>query len=247
MNRQTYEAVDAGASREAFMAGIRSALGRARTKVPSQALPDVDESIVRLAGAEDDLVGMFEQRAQEVGMVVHRLRQDQRIDKIKALLDEHGARRVVVNVGEGVERGKRGSGRNRSLGELGQHLADAGYKLIEIGGREGLDRQFDADAGITDVQAALSETGTMICTSSSMHSRGPSLVPQLHIAIVRHHDILPDMIDYWQRLKGLAHTDLPSSISFITGPSKTADIENILITGVHGPKHVHILIVEEGA
>jgi L-lactate dehydrogenase complex protein LldG len=53
------------------------------------------------------------------------------------------------------------------------------------------------------------------------------------------------MIDYWARLKGIPHTDLPSNMVFITGPSKTADIEGELVTGVHGPEAVHILLIEE--
>ena len=108
-----------------------------------------------------------------------------------------------------------------------------------------LDAQFDVDCGITGVHAALAETGTLVLYSDAHHSRGLSLVPPLHIAIVYRRDILPDMLDHWARLRGIPGSDLPSNMVFITGPSKTADIEGELVTGVHGPEAVHIMLVEE--
>ena len=109
----------------------------------------------------------------------------------------------------------------------------------------GVDAQFDVDAGITDVHAALAETGTLICCSDTEHSRCLSLVPPLHVAVVGRRDVLPDMIDFWRSVEAESDGTLSSSISFITGPSKTADIEGELITGVHGPGRVEIYLVED--
>lgn len=219
-----------GCARDAFIARIRAALGRVSLQAPAVP-PPMDESIVRLAGAEDDLVGLFQERAERVGMVVHRLKQDELLASIKSVLADHGARRVVVAMAD--------------PGQIVRSLPQWGFELVDGLARDGMDQQFDADAGITDVHAALAETGTMICNSSASHTRGGSLIPTLHIPIVRRRDILPDMIDYWAGLRHVASTDLPSSITMITGPSKTADIEAVLITGVHGPKHVHIMLVED--
>lgn len=105
-----------------------------------------------------------------------------------------------------------------------------------------LDDLYGVDVGITDVRAAIAETGTLVCWSGPLHGRGVSLVPPVHIAVVRRSDIVPDMIDYLARHAAEGGA-LPSSIVFITGPSKTADIEGILITGVHGPREVHIMLV----
>ena len=91
--------------------------------------------------------------------------------------------------------------------------------------------------------AALAETGTLICCTDADHARGHSLAVPLHVAIVRQSDILPDMIDYMARIHGSSPADLPSAQTLITGPSKTADIEGVLITGVHGPGKVCVLIV----
>ena len=214
----------------AFMANVRAALGRDTTVRPSQPPPPVDESIARLAGPDDDLLAMFQQRAEEVGMVVHRLKESELLETVTRVLKQFNARSIVAAMSDGAD--------------LRSGMSEAGFEVVD--GREvGFDAQFDIDAGVTDVHAALAETGTLICTSSRTHSRGPSLVVPLHIAIVRRRDVLPDMIDYWHRLKGIAAPDLPSSMALITGPSKTADIENILVTGVHGPKDVQIMLVED--
>ena len=72
-------------------------------------------------------------------------------------------------------------------------------------------------------------------------ARGASLIPPVHIALLDRTQIVGDLFDYFDRL---ASTGLPANINLITGPSKTADIEGILITGVHGPGVVHVLLLE---
>lgn len=167
-------------------------------------------------------------------MMVQRLRADGLTKAVTAILTQANAKRVAL-----------------AAGTLPQALAlpDAirrkGMQVVDWRATPDLDAQFDIDVGITDVHAALAETGSIICTSDGGHSRGLSLVPPVHIAIVRRSDILPDMIDYWQRQRDLTPTQMPSSIAIITGPSKTADIEGILITGVHGPGQVHVLVIED--
>ncbi|MAE60513.1 MAG: hypothetical protein CMJ49_04050 [Planctomycetaceae bacterium] len=104
---------------------------------------------------------------------------------------------------------------------------------------------YQADAGLTGVHAGLAETGTLICNSDAAHARGASLAPPVHIAVVRRRDILPDMLDYLPRLEGMSPAELPSSQAWITGPSKTADIEGVLITGVHGPGKLIIVLVDD--
>ena len=220
----------AGVTRQVFIANVRSALEKSgRETVPPA--PDVDQTIARLAGPEDDLVTMFERHAAESGMKVRRVSRADLSARIIACLDQYDARRIVLCAND-----------DESLTSV---LQDTGRTFVDWHASNGFDAQFEADAGITDVHAALAETGTLICTSGPGHSRGASLVPPVHICIVRGSDILPDMIDFWARFGGLANTDLPSSIAFITGPSKTADIEAILVTGVHGPKYVEVMLVED--
>ena len=219
--------------RKTFLRPIRDALGRSASIRPTEPPPQVDESLVRLAGPDDDLGEMFTQRARAVGMTVHdNIAPGDLIERVVALLRELGATRVVTAA---VPNGQ----------ALDEALRRDGMTVLDGSAPGGLDAQFDTDAGVTGVDAALAETGTLICCSSARHGRGPSLVAPIHLAVVRQSDILPDMIDYWRRLDGTAGTDLPASMVMITGPSKTADIEGELIVGVHGPGQVHILLVRD--
>lgn len=222
-----------GMARGEFLARVRQPLGRAAGEAIAPP-PAVDPRLVRLADAADDLPAMFCQRAAAVGMQVERIAAADLISRLHALLEEHQARRLATAVGTIPQ----------AL-ELNNLLRRRGYDVIDWRAFEGMDEQFDLDAGITDVHAALAETGTLICCTDAGHGRGLSLLPPLHIAIVRVRDILPDMLDYWQRVAGLSPRQLPSSQVFITGPSKTADIEGILVTGVHGPGKVIVLVVED--
>lgn len=217
------------------MARVRVALEADPGRPLSEPAPRAGD-LARLAGAGDDLVSMFAQRAVEAAMTVHRLKAAAVVSRILSILQELDAKRVAVGVGSG------GVVQQLALEEA---LRAAGREVVDWRAAAGLEPLYEVDAGITDVQAVLAESGTLICNSGAVHGRGLSLVPLIHLAIVRRCDILADMIDYWARLQGTANTDLPSSIVFITGPSKTADIEGALIRGVHGPGQVHILLLED--
>lgn len=221
--------------RATFMARVRDALEVGQTQPPSERPPVVDEALARLASTEDELVAMFTKRAEAVGMHVHPCTAAELTARLIALLREVGAKRIATSVGSIPQ----------ALG-LNEALRRAGFELVDWKKQPGFEAQYELDAGVTDVHAAFAETGTLVCNSDAGHSRGLSLVPPIHVALVREADILPDMIDYWPRLRGLASGDLPSSQAFITGPSKTADIEGVLIQGVHGPERVEIMVVGDG-
>ncbi|MBL9146627.1 MAG: LUD domain-containing protein [Verrucomicrobiaceae bacterium] len=87
----------------------------------------------------------------------------------------------------------------------------------------------DYEFGITRATAAIAETGSLILTESGSSSRLGALAPWYHIAILPVADIVPDMPT------AIAHFGTERSSLFVTGPSKTADVEGILIKGVHGP------------
>jgi len=97
-----------------------------------------------------------------------------------------------------------------------------------------------ADVGITSADFALADTGTVVMLSSAEEARMISLLPPVHLAVVPRGRILTGLEELFQLLP------LPgqktSSMVLITGPSRTADIEQILIRGVHGPGELHIVI-----
>ena len=97
-----------------------------------------------------------------------------------------------------------------------------------------------ADIGITSCEFAIAETGTLVMCSRARRERMASLVPPVHVAIVEAAQIVPDLFDVFVAMDS---SPLPSNITLITGPSKTGDIELQLTTGVHGPKHWHVIVI----
>jgi len=98
-----------------------------------------------------------------------------------------------------------------------------------------------ADLGITSADYALADTGTLVLLSSAEEARMISLLPPMHLAVISRDRILTGLDEPFTLLP---HPDQKaSSMVFITGPSRTADIEQILICGVHGPGEIHIVII----
>ena len=98
--------------------------------------------------------------------------------------------------------------------------------------------------GVTGAFCAVAETGTLMTVSSPGTPATVSLLPETHIAILRASRVVPGMEEAWQLLRrerGLP----PRAVSFISGPSRTADIEQTVTLGVHGPYRVHIVLVRD--
>ncbi len=220
---------------------------------------EVDAASVRRVQPTDDLAGVFSERASSVGMYVSRSTADGVGPHVANLLDTMDKPRALLEsqaTGAGVPSPSSRAG-SPSLEEkkgfrwkvliepslfcrsaITSALADRA-DLLDPG--DGDRAMFTAHVGITGVTAAVAETGSLVCGSGVDVWRGMSLIPPVHIAIVRVDQIVPDLVDLFG---GLSSSRLPASLSIITGPSKTADIEGILITGVHGPGAVWICVVK---
>jgi len=96
--------------------------------------------------------------------------------------------------------------------------------------------------GITGAFCAIAETGTLMMCSGPDTPPAASLLPETHIAVLRRERIVVGMEDAWALLRG-EHGVLPRAVNFISGPSRTADIEQTVTLGAHGPYRVHILLV----
>lgn len=102
---------------------------------------------------------------------------------------------------------------------------------------------FAADLGISSVRYAVAETGSLVVDAAPGQGRVVSLLPPKFLAIVEPAQIVPDLFDVFTILEPIKH-QLPSNLAFITGPSKTGDIELKLVTGVHGPGDVTLAVIE---
>jgi L-lactate dehydrogenase complex protein LldG len=97
------------------------------------------------------------------------------------------------------------------------------------------------DAGISGCDALVAQTGTVLVSNGSAGGRALSVVPPHHVVLARRDQLLPDLPSAFALLKEKYAPDYPSFISLITGPSRTGDIERILVLGAHGPKKLTIL------
>lgn len=102
---------------------------------------------------------------------------------------------------------------------------------------------FDCDAGITSAQWAIAETGTLVLEADEEHHRLASLVPPVHIALVEANKVRQTLGEVLQLLSEKGRDHLSRTITFITGPSRTSDIELTLAIGVHGPGELFVIIL----
>jgi L-lactate dehydrogenase complex protein LldG len=207
---------------------VRKALGRTERLKQPPAPPVIEEHIVRLVASEIGLPELFQKRAREMKMLVELVSVDEVLAKMAEFLREHKCRSVML-----------------SDTPLLMKLDAAGYfnsnglpaqKWSEMTA----DSTYDVDAGVTEADYAVAETGTLAVRHSPQHGRLLSLVPFVHVAVVEPKIFVPDLIDLFDRL---TKDGCGSGVTLISGPSKTADIEMNTVTGVHGPNVVKTFIL----
>lgn len=96
--------------------------------------------------------------------------------------------------------------------------------------------------GITGAYCGIAETGTLMVLSGDQTPPSVSLLPETHIAVLAQERVVRAMEDAWAMLRE-ERGDMPRAVNFISGPSRTADIEQTVTLGAHGPYRVHIIVV----
>jgi L-lactate dehydrogenase complex protein LldG len=102
---------------------------------------------------------------------------------------------------------------------------------------------FDCDLGITGAQWAVAETGTLVLESNTEHHRLASLVPPIHVAILEDGQIRETLAEVLHSIEEQGKDEMSRTITFITGPSRTSDIELTLAIGVHGPAKLYVIVI----
>jgi L-lactate dehydrogenase complex protein LldG len=97
------------------------------------------------------------------------------------------------------------------------------------------------DAGITECDALIVQTGSIILTSRDSGGRALSVLPPHHVVLARREQFVRDLSAGFECVRNKYGPDYPSMISVVTGPSRTGDIERILVLGAHGPKKLTII------
>ena len=94
-------------------------------------------------------------------------------------------------------------------------------------------------AGVSEALYGLAATGSVVLAASPDEPRARSLLPAVHVSLLRRERILPGLPELFAALG----RELPSSLAIVTGPSRSADIEQQLVVGVHGPGEVHVVLL----
>jgi len=214
---------------ESVLERVSKSLGRTAPPATVPAPPVIDEPITRLVHTDIGLPELFAKRAEALKMYVSQVYLEEVLEKLIEFLKEKGVKSVVLSDSE-------------LLAKLNvkQALIIAGF-VTKSWSEISLDAAYDFDAAVTDVWRAVAETGSLVLRSSKEHGRVLSLVPFVHCAIVEPKNFLPDMVDLFELL---TKEGSGSSTVMISGPSKTADIEMNVVTGVHGPNGVHTFILK---
>ena len=207
---------------------VRRALGRSATPTQPPIPPAIDEPIVRLVYSDLGLAELFQSRAAAMKMLVEPVRVDEVLARVESFLHEQKCKSVMLS-------------QTPLLAKLDavNFLARQGFEARSWSDLTA-DQAYEIDAGVTEADYAIAETGTLAIRHQPEHGRLLSLVPFVHVAVIEPRIILSDLLDLFERLTS---EGTGSGVTLISGPSKTADIEMNTVTGVHGPNVVKCFVL----
>jgi L-lactate utilization protein LutC len=119
-------------------------------------------------------------------------------------------------------------------------LRERGVEVLTPGDAKWSERLVDAEVGITGAHLAVAQPAAIALAAAPGAPRATSLVPPVHLCVVRVDDLMPTLADAMQ---GIAAGEMPSALTWIGGPSRTGDLEMITTLGVHGPRAVEIVLI----
>ncbi len=119
-------------------------------------------------------------------------------------------------------------------------VAAVGLPVVRTDDRYDVSELESSDAAITGCDALVAQTGSVVVTTRSAGGRALSVLPPHHVVLTRRDQLVRDLPEAFAMLKQRYGNDYPSMMCLITGPSRTGDIERILVLGAHGPKKLTI-------
>ena len=176
----------------------------------------------------EDWAALFASNAEGLKADFHLLENESALlPALQKLRDENSWQRVAFHAGNLTEQAVRAL-------DLPSLATAKGYDRDELE---------KCDAGITLCDALIAQTGSVLITARSAGGRALSILPPHHVVLARREQMVPDLSAAFALLRATYSDELPSLMSFITGPSRTGDIERILVLGAHGPKQLTIFCV----
>jgi L-lactate dehydrogenase complex protein LldG len=218
-------------ARQQILASVRRALGRDQAPADRAAIearlahPVRGPRIARGQGDPAELVQRFIAMASEASATIERVASD--ADVPAALADFLARENLPARI-----------------------AASPALAPLDWSARPLLEMRFgppeDQDVvSLTPAQAGIAETGTLMLLSGPDTPSTLAFLPAVHVAILHQRDIVGGYEDGWDRMRSVSPGGKPPrSVNFITGPSRTADIEQRLLLGAHGPRRLHILLID---
>ncbi len=230
--------------REQILARIREALGNSAPppgmhhngsdSAPSVSAAQASSSVAdrarewlpQVGRSFEDRLALFQKNAADLRAEFRLLNSlEEMRGVLLALRDAEGWKKIATHSGELTD---------FVCGNLGLAVCrtEAAYATVDLE---------SCNVGITECDALVAQTGSVLVTSRSAGGRALSVLPPHHVVLVRRAQLLADLPEAFALLKNKYALNYPSFISFITGPSRTGDIERILVLGAHGPRKLTIL------
>jgi len=217
--------------REKIFSRIREGLSNKAHAHHGHGLPTTEEhrGVMPPVGAsEDERFALFAKNASDLKATFKRVKDVSELTaELRALRDTEKWQRVATHKSPLAQAHAVGLG-------LPTLVTDDGYDKHDME---------QCDVGISECDALIAQTGTVLVTSRSSGGRALSCLPPHHVVIARREQLVADLPAAFGLVKKTYGGNFPSMISFITGPSRTGDIERILVLGAHGPKRLTIFCV----
>jgi len=213
-------------AREAILRDVRAALGRSESS-PVAPMPATAGVRAREPGSLEDEVDLLLAEVRRLDGVAKRVPDRGSLaSALAGLVNAEAIRKATLWSTSGLVRW----GVAEALRALGVELIAPGTDPRDLA---------ECDLGVTEADAAIPETGTLLLRSSAAQPRSVSLLPRVHLAILTPAVLRPDLHHAFAEVSGSGYCVL------ITGPSRTADIELAVTIGVHGPRALHVWVVEQ--
>jgi L-lactate utilization protein LutC len=221
-------------SRDDFLDRVRHALAEGSRHAASPAIES--RGAIGYQGSGADPVSTFVTQLEAVGGTAHVVQSpDAAVQAVGQLVKAKNARRILL-------------GDSPLLNRLAlrQYLVSLGMEvelIVDLTPETAHELCFAADIGISGVDSLVAETGTLVISAGRREPRSLTLLPPVHIAVAELRQLLADLFDLFDAAHEGSRPP-PSCLTLITGPSKTGDIELRLVTGVHGPGEVHVVLLD---
>ena len=128
---------------------------------------------------------------------------------------------------------------------VAEAMAGEGVECLDVSG--GIDKLAleGCDAGLTTCECLVAQTGTVLVSSTGCGGRALSVLPPHHVVLARREQMVGDLVEALRVVSVRYGSDFPTMFSFITGPSRTGDIERILVLGAHGPRKLTVYLLDD--